>query len=164
METAVERWEAILNARAQRKLDAAYARLGAAIFLGWPWARRFSHTTKDAVAHFTELQSVVTTQMSMPEPVRGDLPWRCTPPPGMSLPLTERCDVGLPTSRCYRTASHEYHADAINVAGSALRTLRQISLFVAMCSIQFSQLHPSWRNSIMLHAKMSYFYMRDDRH
>ena len=68
METAVERWEAILNARAQQ-MDAAYARLGRTSADFWDRrARRFHSTTKDAVAHdplFHRLQSVVTTQMSV---------------------------------------------------------------------------------------------------
>jgi SAM-dependent methyltransferase len=68
METAVERWEAILNARA-RQMDAAYARLGRTSADFWDRrARRFHSTTKDAVAKdplFQRLQSVITTQMSV---------------------------------------------------------------------------------------------------
>jgi SAM-dependent methyltransferase len=68
METAVERWEAILNARA-RQMDAAYARLGRTSADFWDRrARRFHSTTKDAVAHdplFLRLQGAVTSQMSV---------------------------------------------------------------------------------------------------
>lgn len=68
METAVERWEAILNARAHQ-MDAAYARLGRTSADFWDRrARRFHSTTKDAVAQdplFHKLQSVVTSQLSV---------------------------------------------------------------------------------------------------
>jgi SAM-dependent methyltransferase len=68
METAVERWEAMLNARAQQ-MDDAYARLGRTSADFWDRrARRFHSTTKDAVAHdplFHRLQSVITSQTSV---------------------------------------------------------------------------------------------------
>jgi len=65
METAVERWNAILDARAQQ-MDAAYARLGrsSADF----WDRRASgyhRSTKDTVAHdpfYLRLRQVLTAQ------------------------------------------------------------------------------------------------------
>lgn len=68
METAIGRWEAMLNARAQQ-MDAAYTRLGRTSADFWDRrARRFHSTTKDAVARdplFHRLQSVITSRMSV---------------------------------------------------------------------------------------------------
>jgi SAM-dependent methyltransferase len=68
MESAVERWEAVLNARA-RQMDAAYARLGRTSADFWDRrARRFHSTTKDAVVQdplLLRLQNVITLQMSV---------------------------------------------------------------------------------------------------
>src|SRR5438094_9958138 len=68
METAVERWDALLQARAQQ-MDAAYARLGrtSADF----WDRRahgFHRTTRDTVARdpfFARLRRKVTPQTTV---------------------------------------------------------------------------------------------------
>lgn len=68
METAVERWEAILKARAQQ-MDAAYARLGRTSADFWDRrARSFHRTTKDTVASdplYACLQQGVTPQSTV---------------------------------------------------------------------------------------------------
>src|SRR6185312_8313668 len=65
METAVERWNAILNARAQQ-MDAAYARLGRSSADFWDRrARGYHRSTKDTVAHdpfYLRLRQVLTAQ------------------------------------------------------------------------------------------------------
>lgn len=68
METAVERWKALINARAQQ-MDAAYARLGRTSADFWDRrAKMFHRTTKDSVSHdplFRRLESIVTTQTTV---------------------------------------------------------------------------------------------------
>ena len=68
METAVERWESMLKARAQQ-MDAAYARLGRTSADFWDRrAKRFHSTTKEAALHdplLRRLQSVITSQTSV---------------------------------------------------------------------------------------------------
>ena len=68
MQTAVERWETLLNERA-RQMDAAYARLGRTSADFWDRrARRFHSTTKDSVARdplFHRLERVVTAETSV---------------------------------------------------------------------------------------------------
>ena len=68
MQTAVERWDALLDARA-RQMDAAYARLGRSSAEFWDRrARGFHRATKDTVAHdpfFTRLSGEVTSRTTM---------------------------------------------------------------------------------------------------
>ncbi|MDQ6643492.1 MAG: class I SAM-dependent methyltransferase [Chloroflexota bacterium] len=68
METAVERWESMLKARALQ-MDAAYACLGRTSADFWDRrAKRFHSTTSDTALHdplLRRLQSVVTTQTSV---------------------------------------------------------------------------------------------------
>src|SRR5713226_10652214 len=68
MQTAVERWETLLNERA-RQMDAAYARLGRTSADFWDRrARRFHSTTQDSVARdplFHRLERVVTAETSV---------------------------------------------------------------------------------------------------
>ena len=65
METAVERWQAIIDARA-RQMDAAYAELGRSSAGYWDRrARRYHDSTKDTVVRdpfFQRLRSIVTPQ------------------------------------------------------------------------------------------------------
>jgi 2-polyprenyl-3-methyl-5-hydroxy-6-metoxy-1,4-benzoquinol methylase len=68
METAVERWQAIIDARAQQ-MDAAYAELGRSSAGYWDRrARRYHDSTKDTIARdpfFQRLRSIVTPEMSV---------------------------------------------------------------------------------------------------
>ncbi len=68
METAVERWQAIIDARAQQ-MDAAYAELGRSSVGYWDRrARRYHDSTKDTIARdhfFQHLRSIVTPEMSI---------------------------------------------------------------------------------------------------
>ena len=68
MSTAVERWKAILTARAQQ-MDAAYARLGRTSADFWDRrAKSFHRSTKDTAARdpfFIRIASVVTSQTSV---------------------------------------------------------------------------------------------------
>ncbi|GAC1343718.1 MAG: class I SAM-dependent methyltransferase [Ktedonobacteraceae bacterium] len=68
MQTAVERWETLLNERA-RQMDAAYARLGRTSADFWDRrARRFHSITKDSIARdplFHRLKRVVTAETSV---------------------------------------------------------------------------------------------------
>ena len=68
METAVERWQAIIDARAQQ-MDAAYAELGRSSTGYWDRrARRYHDSTKNTVANdpfFHRLRSVITPQTSV---------------------------------------------------------------------------------------------------
>ena len=68
METAVERWDALLQARAQQ-MDAAYARLGRTSADFWDRrARGFHRTTRDTVARdpfFARLRREVTLQTTV---------------------------------------------------------------------------------------------------
>ena len=68
METAVERWQAIIDARAQQ-MDAAYAELGRSSAGYWDRrARRYHDSTKDTIARdpfFQRLRTIVTPEMSV---------------------------------------------------------------------------------------------------
>src|SRR6059058_6181160 len=68
MESAVDRWQAIIDARAQQ-MDAAYARLGRTSADFWDRrARGFHRTTKDTVARdpfFSRLQREVTPRTTV---------------------------------------------------------------------------------------------------
>lgn len=68
METAVERWQAIIDARA-KQMDAAYAELGRSSAGYWDRrARRYHDSTKNTVASdpfFNKLRSVITPQISV---------------------------------------------------------------------------------------------------
>ena len=68
METAVERWQAIIDARAHQ-MDAAYAELGRSSAGYWDRrARRYHDSTKDTVVRdplFHRLSSIVTPEMSV---------------------------------------------------------------------------------------------------
>jgi 2-polyprenyl-3-methyl-5-hydroxy-6-metoxy-1,4-benzoquinol methylase len=68
METAVERWQAIIDARAQQ-MDAAYAELGRSSAGYWDRrARRYHESTKDTVVNdplFKRLRAVITPQTSV---------------------------------------------------------------------------------------------------
>jgi len=68
METAVERWQAIIDARG-RQMDAAYAELGRSSAGYWDRrARRYHDSTKDTVTRdpfFQRLRSIVTPEMSV---------------------------------------------------------------------------------------------------
>jgi 2-polyprenyl-3-methyl-5-hydroxy-6-metoxy-1,4-benzoquinol methylase len=68
METAVERWQAIIDARA-KQMDAAYAELGRSSAGYWDRrARRYHDSTKDTVARdpfFKRLRSIITPQISV---------------------------------------------------------------------------------------------------
>src|SRR6266849_2055659 len=68
METAVERWQAIIDERAQQ-MDAAYAELGLSSAGYWDRrARRYHASTKDTVVNdplFKKLRAVITPQTSV---------------------------------------------------------------------------------------------------
>ena len=68
METAIERWKAILTARAQQ-MDAAYVRLGRTSADFWDRrAKGFHRTTRDSVAidpFFTRLREEITEQTTV---------------------------------------------------------------------------------------------------
>jgi len=68
METAVARWQAIIDARAQQ-MDAAYAELGRTSAGYWDRrARRYHESTKNTVVHdpfFQKLRTVITPQTSV---------------------------------------------------------------------------------------------------
>jgi 2-polyprenyl-3-methyl-5-hydroxy-6-metoxy-1,4-benzoquinol methylase len=68
METAVERWQAIIDARAQQ-MDAAYAELGRTSAGYWNRrARRYHESTKDTVVNdplFKTLRAIITPQTSV---------------------------------------------------------------------------------------------------
>jgi len=68
METAVQRWEALIDARAQQ-MDAAYARLGRTSADFWDRrAKMYHRTTKDSLTNdplFRRLASVVTASTSV---------------------------------------------------------------------------------------------------
>ncbi len=68
METAVERWQAIIDARAQQ-MDAAYAVLGRTSAGYWDRrARRYHESTKDTVLNdplFKRLRAIITPQTSV---------------------------------------------------------------------------------------------------
>src|SRR5438270_1805127 len=68
METAVERWDALLQARAQQ-MDAAYARLGRTSADFWDRrARGFHRTTKDTISNdplYRTLRDIVTPATSV---------------------------------------------------------------------------------------------------
>lgn len=68
MTSAVERWNALLSARAQQ-MDAAYARLGRTSADFWDRrARGFHRSTKDTVAHdplFLKLRDIVTPETTV---------------------------------------------------------------------------------------------------
>ena len=68
METAVERWQAIIDARA-KQMDAAYAELGRSSVGYWDRrARRYHDSTKNTVASdpfFNRLRSVITPHTSV---------------------------------------------------------------------------------------------------
>lgn len=68
METAVERWQAIIDTRAEQ-MDAAYAELGRSSVGYWDRrARRYHDSTKNTVASdpfFNRLRSVITPQTSV---------------------------------------------------------------------------------------------------
>src|SRR5436190_17808498 len=68
MESAVDRWQAIIDARAQQ-MDAAYARLGRTSADFWDRrARGFHRTTRDTIARdpfFSRLQREVTSQTTV---------------------------------------------------------------------------------------------------
>src|SRR6266571_5807843 len=68
MQTAVERWQAIIDARAQQ-MDAAYARLGRTSADFWDRrARGFHRSTKDTIANdplYRKLRDTVTPETSV---------------------------------------------------------------------------------------------------
>lgn len=68
METAVERWQAIIDARA-KQMDAAYAQLGRTSAGYWDRrARRYHESTKNTVVNdpfFHKLRAVITPQTSV---------------------------------------------------------------------------------------------------
>jgi 2-polyprenyl-3-methyl-5-hydroxy-6-metoxy-1,4-benzoquinol methylase len=68
METAVERWQAIIDARA-KQMDAAYAELGRSSAGYWDRrARRYHDSTKNTVGNdpfFNRLRSIITPQISV---------------------------------------------------------------------------------------------------
>src|SRR5437764_12324878 len=68
MESAIDRWQAIIDARAQQ-MDAAYARLGRTSADFWERrARGFHRSTKDTVAHdplFLKLRDIVTPETTV---------------------------------------------------------------------------------------------------
>lgn len=104
METAVERWIAILNARA-RQMDAAYARLGRTSADFWDRrARGYHRSTKDTVIHdpfYLRLRQILTPQNTV-------------------------LDVGAGTGRfTLALASHVKHITAVEPSVSMLNYLRQ---------------------------------------
>src|SRR6266704_1569366 len=104
METAVERWDALLQARAQQ-MDAAYARLGRTSADFWDRrARGFHRTTRDTIARdsfFSRLRREVT-------------------------PLTTVLDVGAGTGRfALALAPLVEHITAVEPNAAMLDYLRQ---------------------------------------
>jgi 2-polyprenyl-3-methyl-5-hydroxy-6-metoxy-1,4-benzoquinol methylase len=104
METAVERWTAILNARA-RQMDAAYARLGRTSADFWDRrARGYHRSTKDTVIHdpfYLRLCQIITPQNTV-------------------------LDVGAGTGRfTLALAPHVKHITAVEPNASMLNYLRQ---------------------------------------
>jgi 2-polyprenyl-3-methyl-5-hydroxy-6-metoxy-1,4-benzoquinol methylase len=68
MQSALERWQAIINARAQQ-MDAAYARLGKSSAGYWDRrAHNYHHATKETVVHnplYLKLRSEITPQTTL---------------------------------------------------------------------------------------------------
>jgi SAM-dependent methyltransferase len=118
METAVERWKAILTARAQQ-MDAAYARLGRTSADFWDRrARGYHRSTKDTVAHdpfYLRLRQVVT-------------------------PETTLLDVGAGTGRfTLALAPHVKHITAVEPNAAMLDYLRKDAAERRLANISFVQ-------------------------
>lgn len=124
METAVERWNAILNARAQQ-MDAAYARLGRSSADFWDRrARGYHRSTKDTVVHdpfYLRLRQVLT-------------------------PQTGILDVGAGTGRfTLALAPHVKHITVVEPNAAMLNYLRQDASEQGLTTISLVQ--TTWRDA-----------------
>jgi SAM-dependent methyltransferase len=124
METAVERWNAILNARA-RQMDAAYAHLGRSSADFWDRrARGYHRSTKDTVIHdpfYLRLRQEMTPQTSV-------------------------LDVGAGTGRfTLALAPHVKHITAVEPSASMLNYLRQDAREQGLTNISLVQ--STWQDA-----------------
>src|SRR5712691_11607082 len=124
MQTAVERWETLLKARA-RQMDAAYAGLGRTSADFWDRrARRFHSTTKDSVTCdplFHRLEKVVTAQTSV-------------------------LDVGAGTGRfTLALAPHARHITVVEPNASMMDYLRRDAHEQGLTNISFVQ--TTWQDT-----------------
>jgi SAM-dependent methyltransferase len=124
METAVERWNAILKARAQQ-MDAAYARLGRSSADFWDRrARGYHRSTKDTVVHdpfYLRLRKVITSQTSV-------------------------LDVGAGTGRfTLALAPHVKHITAVEPSAPMLDYLRQDASEQGLTNISLVQ--TTWQDA-----------------
>jgi len=118
MESAVERWQAIIDARAQQ-MDAAYARLGRTSADFWDRrARGFHRSTKDTIANdplYRKLRAIVT-------------------------PETSVLDVGAGTGRfTLALAPQAKHITAVEPNASMLDLLRQDAQEQKLSNISYLQ-------------------------
>ena len=124
METAVERWNAILNARAQQ-MDAAYARLGRTSADFWDRrARGYHRSTKDTVVHdpfYLRLCQVITPQKTV-------------------------LDVGAGTGRfTLALASHVKHITAVEPSAAMLNYLQRDASEQGLTNISLVQ--TTWQDA-----------------
>jgi SAM-dependent methyltransferase len=124
METAVERWDAILKARAQQ-MDAAYARLGRSSADFWDRrARGYHRSTKDTVVHdpyYLCLRKIITSQTSV-------------------------LDVGAGTGRfTLALAPHVKHITAVEPSAAMLDYLRQDASEQGLTNISLVQ--TTWQDA-----------------
>ncbi len=124
MQSAVERWQEMLDARA-RQMDAAYARLGRTSADFWNRrARNYHRATKDAVAHdplFLKLSREVT-------------------------PQTTVLDVGAGTGRfALALASEAKHVTAVEPNAAMLDYLREDATQQGLKNVSYVQ--TSWQEA-----------------
>jgi SAM-dependent methyltransferase len=124
METAIERWNAILNARAQQ-MDAAYTRLGRTSADFWDRrARGYHRSTKDTVVHdpfYLRLRPVITSQTTV-------------------------LDVGAGTGRfTLALAPHVKHITTVEPSASMLNYLRQDASEQGLTNISLVQ--TTWQDA-----------------
>jgi SAM-dependent methyltransferase len=124
METAIERWNAILNARAQQ-MDAAYTRLGRTSADFWDRrARGYHRSTKETVVHdpfYLRLRQVITSQTTV-------------------------LDVGAGTGRfTLALAPHVKHITTVEPSASMLNYLRQDASEQGLTNISLVQ--TTWQDA-----------------
>src|ERR1700686_4606938 len=124
MEAAVERWQAILDARAQQ-MDAAYAKLGRTSASYWDRrACRYHESTKSTVVNdpfYKKLRACITPQTSM-------------------------LDVGAGSGRfTLALAPYVKHIIAVEPNASMLDYLRQDAQISGLTNISYSQ--NTWENA-----------------
>lgn len=149
METAVERWQAIIDARAQQ-MDAAYAELGRSSAGYWDRrARRYHDSTKDTVVRdpfFRSLRSIVTPETSVLDVGAGSGRFALALAPLVRQVITVEPNVAmldylrqdartqnLPNISYYQTtwqdAPNDLHADIV-ICSHVLYPIRDIAPFL----------------------------------